>query len=99
MFFKRDSNPKPPDKAQIALSEFFSDALSGYDVTIDSPDLKYKDNGYAVLIDDAITFFDKDQQPLLTMQREDLIYAVIKEFDGYNITMLFQNNIFVTAAK
>ena len=99
LHFKMNLTPKDADNAQVNLNTFFGDALGEYYLTFNTPDCDYKGEGYVLVTEKEISFYDEKMAPVCVIKREELIYAVPQGFHSDDISMLFRNNGFVNAER
>lgn len=91
--------PKDNSEALKDIHTFFGTSLREYYMTIESKEFKYQGEGYAIIGQNNISFFDEKMAGIYSVQLHTAHEAKINGMQQDDITMKFDDGISINAER
>lgn len=87
------------EEAKNEIDKFFGSILSEYYLNISADACDFKGEGYAIVGEDEISFFDDKMSPVYKTLKSKATSAIIKGMEYGDITIVFDDNATINAER
>lgn len=96
---KNNFQPHDAEEGKLETDRFFGAALAEYYLTIEAKDYSYKGEGYVLVSENEISFYDDKMTPIYKTQKEKVVFAQIKGMSLDDISIVFNDEAYVNAER